>query len=271
MTFNSQNTLKDSLTALKQAVIPESYELIIVDNNSTDKSLEIVNMYFPEAKVIKNIMNLGFAKACNIGVRNASGDYILFYNPDLIIDPNSIGNLLKIFDEVDNVGAVTGRMRFNDNTFQPTCRKFPTKENIIFSRGSIFPSFLKKSNRYTLPDYDKVTEVDAVAGTFTMVKKEVFEKIGMFDKRFFMYMEDSDLCLRLNQAGYKNYFVPKAGGVHLWGKGSSTGKLKRSYYHHISIWKYFLKHYPNSFSLLFLPILLFLNFTLSYVFKRGLK
>lgn len=271
VTFNSQETLNESLISIKRADISKSYELIIVDNNSEDNSLEIIHSNFSEAKVMRNNKNLGFAKACNIGAKNASGEYLLFYNPDLIVDTKSIDSLLDIFDEAENVGAVTGRMRFPDNTFQPTCRNFPTKENVFFSRGSIFSWFVKSNNKYTLPDYDNVTDVDAVAGTYTMIRKEVFEKVGMFDERFFMYMEDTDLCFRLKQANYKNYFAPDAGGVHLWGKGSGAGRFKRSYYHHVSIWKYFLKHYPNIFSLLVLPILLILNFVLSFVFKRELK
>jgi GT2 family glycosyltransferase len=271
VTHNSQETLKESLTALCKSDNSECYEIIVVDNDSNDKSLDIVHDVFQDAKVIKNNNNLGFAKACNIGAKNALGEYLLFYNPDLMIDKNSISHLLDICEKTDNAGAVTGRMRFPDERFQPTCRKFPTKENIIYSRGSVFSFLNKNKNKYTLPDYDDNTEVDAVAGTFTMIKREIFEKVGMFDERYFMYMEDTDLCLRLNQAGYKNYFVSKAGGVHLWAKGSSTGRFIRSYYQHVSIWKYFLKQYPNSFSLLFLPILLLLNFMVGMIIKRENK
>ena len=95
---------------------------------------------------------------------------------------------------------------------------------MLFSRGSVLSRLAGKSHEYTLPDYEKTTPVPAVAGTLMLVKRKVFEAMGGFDKRFFMYMEDTDLCLRLEQAGYSNYFVPSAGGVHFVGEREPGGK-----------------------------------------------
>jgi len=95
-----------------------------------------------------------------------------------------------------------------------------------------------------------------------MIRRALFAEAGGFDKRFFMFMEDTDLSLRLCQLGYRNLFVPSAGGVHHWGKGSQAGRTRRVYYHHVSLWKYFLKHFPNGFSVVLLPLLLLVNFIL---------
>lgn len=270
VTFNSHASLTDSLTSLKQSDISGSLELIVVDNNSTDNSLQIAQEIFPDAVIIKNSSNVGFAAACNMGAETATGGFLLFYNPDLTVDPEAVSTLKQSLLELPDAGCVTGRMRFPDNSFQSTCRMFPTYRNIFFSRGSFLSRLGLKGEIYTLPDYDKTTEVPAVAGTLLMIKKELFDTIGRFDERFFMYMEDTDLSYCLVKAGYKNYYIPSAGGVHLWGKGSSGGRLIRAFYHHRSVWKYFLKHFPNPFTLLILPLLLLVNFIVgSLLTKRS--
>jgi GT2 family glycosyltransferase len=137
---------------------------------------------------------------------------------------------------------------------------------MIFSRGSalggLFSSPDSHADRYTLPDFRETTEVSAVAATMTMVRRALFVKAGGFDRRFFMFMEDTDLSLRLHQLGHRNLFTPSAGGVHHWGMGARAGRMQRTYYHHVSLWKYFLKHFPNGFSVMLLPLFLLANFLL---------
>ena len=118
------------------------------------------------------------------------------------------------------------------------------------------------TDSYTLGDCSETTEIPAVSATCLMVERDFFLSLGGFDERFFLFMEDTDLCLRIGQAGRKIYFVPEAGAVHRWGTGASVSLAKRSWHHHRSVWKYFLKHYPNGFSLFLLPALLFVNFIL---------
>lgn len=263
VTYNSLPSLSNSLSSLQKADTIDDCELIVIDNNSSDESVKTVKEYFPNAHIIQNKENIGFARACNQGASQAIGEFLLFYNPDLEIDKSAIASLIDFFQQNQQAGAVAGRMRFPDGSFQATCRKFPDMTNIFLSRGSMFSKFISTEKTYTLPDYETATEVDAVAGTFLAVRRSVFEEVSGFDERFFMYMEDTDFSLRVRQAGYKNYFLPQAGGVHLWGKGSSSGYVIRSYYHHLSVWKYYLKHFPGGFSIISLPILLCINFFLS--------
>jgi len=123
--------------------------------------------------------------------------------------------------------------------------------------------FFRGSDRYTLPDAAIPTEVPAVAGMLLFIRKDVFESVGRFDSGFFMFMEDTDLCKRLNMLGFSNYFLPQAGGVHEWGTGSSAGFFKRNWYHHRSVFRYFRKHRRGPETYLLLPVLLTLNFLLS--------
>lgn len=238
----------------------------MVDNASQDQSVAEIARLFPQARVVSNAVNVGFAQACNQGIEGAAGEYLLFLNPDVEIDADAIDVLLTELKAHPEAGLVSGRLRNPDGTFQATCRRFPTIGNIIFSRGSalggLFLSSESRRARYTLSDFTETTEVPAVAATMTMVRRALFMETGGFDKRFFMFMEDTDFSLRLHQLGHRNLFTPSAGGVHHWGKGARASRTRRAYYHHVSLWKYFLKHFPNGFSVMLLPLLLLANFLL---------
>ena len=259
VTYNSMPPLEDCLRSLKEGINGTSLEIVNVDNSSTDDSPEVVRKYFPDATIIRNDTNVGFGRACNIAAENASGDYLLFLNPDLRIDKDSIERLLAVCRERERVGTAVGRMRFPDGSFQATCRRLPGFNNMVFSRGSIFSRVANANGHYTLPDYDRVTAVPAAAGTMMMIRKKLFDEVGGFDSRFFMFMEDVDLCLRLGLLGYRNYFVPEAGAVQVWGKGSRAGKFRRNLHHHINVWRYFMKHHGNILTYTLLPFALALN------------
>jgi GT2 family glycosyltransferase len=257
------------------AVAEVSTEVIVVDNASTDNPAEVIAALFPAARTTVNERNIGFAAACNIGAKAAVEDYLLFLNPDVVIDPDAIERLLEAAEAHDRAGLVSGRLRFPSGSFQATSRRFPTIGNMIFSRGSAPARLFFKGDtaagRYTLPDAPETTPVPAVAATLALVRRELFERAGGFDERFFMFMEDTDLSLRLEQAGHVNLFVPAAGGVHRWGEGARVGRWRRLWHHHLSLWKYFLKHFPNGFSVLVLPVLLLVNLVLRALMPEPVK
>ena len=114
--------------------------------------------------------------------------------------------------------------------------------------------------RYTLGDSSEMVAVPAVAGSMMMVRREIFRSLGGFDERYFMYMEDTDLSRRMIDAGYVNLFVPSAGAVHHWGKGSTTGMVRRKWRHHKSVLKYFHKYHHGFVSWVIMPVLLLANF-----------
>ena len=260
ITYNSLPILERCIRSVKKACVASDCSFVVVDNASTDSSLETVSALIPEAHIIRNRANGGFAKACNQAAFVARSEYLLFVNPDLEIDSEAIPALRLLFSEKEKVGVVTGRLRYPDGRFQANCRQLPDRTNILFSRGSMLSRLFAGVGSYTAADYDTLCAVPAVAGTFMMIKRELFISIGGFDERFFMYMEDTDLCKRLLEAGYCNYFVPNAGAVHHWGQGSAMGRIRRSWMHHWSVWKYFLKHFPDGFSVVLLPLLLSGNF-----------
>lgn len=267
VTYNSVDTISASIEALKVSAVAKPYQLIVVDNGSTDGTIESLRQTAPEALVIENEKNIGFAAACNRGADRAPGANLLFLNPDARLDPDCITRLMKTLVNSPKAGFVVPRLRFPDGRFQASCRHLPTVGNMIFSRGSIFTKLFAHGGRsqtsYTLGDSQQTIAVPAVAGTVALIRRDLFLSFKGFDERFFLYMEDTDLCCRLGQSGFCNLFVPEAGAIHEWGKGSRAGSVVRKYYHHVSVWKYFLKHYPNGFSVFLLPPLLLLHFLIS--------
>jgi GT2 family glycosyltransferase len=263
VTYNSSDSVSSCLEALREEVKIAGGEIIIFDNKSTDNTVELVKSQFPDIRLYESDVNLGFGAANNAAAEMAEGQYLLFANPDMILDWGALRELVDSIEKLDDAGAVVARLHNTDGTFQPTCRNFPNFYNIFFSRGSVLnykglPSKARES--YTLGDFDEITEVPAASAACMLMKKKFFLEIGGFDKRFFLFMEDTDLSLRIRQAKKRVYFIPGANALHHWGKGSAVSLIKRSWYHHISVWKYYLKHYPNGFSLIVLPMALFINF-----------
>ncbi|MDH4157172.1 MAG: glycosyltransferase family 2 protein [candidate division Zixibacteria bacterium] len=269
VTHNSLPLLRDCLDHLKAATPDLDCEVVVVDNDSSDHSASVARHVFGDAVVLANNRNLGFAVACNQGAAAASGEYLLFLNPDLLIDSDAIRMLKAAITSTEKAGAVTGRLRFPDGVFQPNCRHFPTVSNLLFSRGSVFSRLLRRTSFYTLEDCAQARRVPAVAGTMLMVRSELFRALDGFDERFFMYMEDTDLCYRIDRAGYANYYVPDAGAVHLWAQGSRAGRVRRNRMHHLSVWKYFRKHRAGALSTYVLPIILPVNFILVTMFRSA--
>lgn len=262
VTHNSAPVLTGCLASLHLALKGIDSELVVVDNGSNDDSRRQTEQQFPNALVLVNEGNRGFAAACNQALEKTDGEFVLFLNPDVELDSGCLDGLRSVIENDQEAGAVVPRMRYADGGFQATCRRFPTIYNMLFSRGSILGKLLGSSDIYTLPDYPETTIVDAVAATVLMIRRSLMIRMSGFDERFFMYMEDTDLSLRLNSLGYRNYFVPTAGGVHDWGQGSNVGGVVRAGRHHLSVWRYFLKHMPNGFSLLVLPMILAANLLL---------
>ncbi|MBK7143173.1 MAG: glycosyltransferase family 2 protein [bacterium] len=276
VSYNSALPLIECLRSLPEAAPEIIQEIIIVDNGSTDEISTVVAKICPEAKLIKLEKNRGFAAGCNAGAAKARGTWLLFLNPDCILDPGSVRRLIAAMRQYRNVGLATMRLRNPDRSFQANCRNFPTVNNLLFSRGSVMGRLVweklsKKATVYTLPDYTDVTIVPAVSATAMGISRRLFQALKGFDERYFLYMEDTDLSYRVHLHKHQNIFVPQAGAVHGWGRGSTGGKIFRAWHHHQSVWKYFLKFQATGFALIILPAILMLNFLLVCLLpdKRG--
>lgn len=213
---------------------------IVVDNASRDNSVNLVNNQFPKIKIIKNNENLGFAEGNNIGIRyalNNEADYILLLNNDTIVDNNLVDGLLKAFSENEKAGIISPKIyfapgyEFHFNRYQKT-----DLGRIIWYAGGIidWKNVLGSHRGVDEVDngqYQKIVETDFATGCCMLIKREVFKKIGLLDKRYFLYFEDTDFCQRAKLAGYKIVYSPYSFLWHLnAGSAGGSGSKLQDYY-----------------------------------------
>lgn len=262
VTHNTQPVLTPFIRSLKTAVEQLTTQIIFVDNASADNTVELITDGFPQAKLIQNEMNHGFGRAVNQGAGLAYHEWLLLLNPDLELESDCIKTLIDRAARYDDLGLATGRITFPDGTFQSVCRNLPTPANLVFSRGFFFSRVTGQRASYTLADFEQDTPVPALAGTMMLVRRTVWEQLGGFDERFFMFMEDTDLSRKALEAGLTNRCIPSARAIHKWGEGSSIGRNLRRYYHHLSMWHYFRKYYSWLLAWTIVPCFLMVNFFL---------
>jgi len=230
--YNVKDLVDNCITSVYKASEGYNIEIFFVDNHSVDGSVKLISEKYPAVKIIPNKKNIGFAKANNIALKQATGKYILILNPDTVLEEGTFDKLIKFVEEEKNVGAVSSKLILKDGSLDSACRRsFPTLSAAIprmLGLSKIFPkSKLFAKYNLTYLDENEITEVDAICGAFMFIPKVVLDKVGLFDEEYFMYGEDIDLCFKIKKAGYKIFYYPKIITVHL--KGESTKKTKLSY------------------------------------------
>ena len=217
------------------------YEIIVLNNgcNKTGKFGAGASKTF--VRTIDSAENLGFARAANVAAASAENEFLLFANSDCKVDSNVIPRLTKFMLDNPDAAACSPRTVSPSGQTHSTIRRFPTHENIRASRGA----FIRRGDDYTLPADDSRKPVEAMAATFMMVRREYFRQVGGFDERFFMFVEDTDLCKKFQGIGKSVWYLGDIDVMHIWGASTSQHRLRMKYHHHLSIWKYFRKYYPN--------------------------
>lgn len=242
--------LEQCLRSVQAATAGMDHEVFVVDNHSTDGSVDYLQPLFPEVIFIANEDNPGFAKANNQAIRQAKGEYILILNPDTVIGEDSLRTLFYFMDEHPKAGAVGVKMLNGNGLFLPESkRSFPTPWVSfckLFGLSKLFPRS-RTFARYSLPylSPDKQHEVDVLAGAFILARHEALDKAGLLDEAFFMYGEDIDLSYRIKMAGYKNYYLPER-MLHYKGESTKHGDMKyiKAFYGAMLI--FYKKYYPRS-------------------------
>jgi GT2 family glycosyltransferase len=209
-----------------------SAEIIVVDNASNDNSKEIILDSFPEVTWISLKNNIGFGKACNVGAQNARGKYILFLNPDTLVSKNVLSVFIDFLEENTDIGIVGPKIIDQDGTFQMYSRRsFPKPFYsfvYLFGLSKIVPKNNKLFGRYNLTylNPEESCEVDAISGSCMFMRNSLFKKIGGFDKDFFMFGEDLDLCAQCKEAGYKVWYNADTQIIHFKGKSSAKNIIQ---------------------------------------------
>lgn len=235
----------------------QDFEIIIIDNNSTDGSADFLEQKYREAIIlIKNQINYGFGKACNQGLDIAKGEFTLFLNPDTIINPNTLKKCLDFANQTENLGLLGVRMIDDHGTFLAESKRGIPSPKASFFRLTGLHSLLANSkiaNAYYAPHVGEfeIGKVDVISGAFMLGETEKLKVLKGFDEDYFMYGEDVDLSFRSQLAGYDNYYLGSETIIHH--KGKSTDKLNKEYtnrfYGAMSI--FHKKHVKDSYSWLF--------------------
>lgn len=228
--YNVKELLEQCIRSIFTASSGLNIEVIVVDNNSFDGSLRYIQEKFPDDKRLKLIespVNLGFAKANNLGVKKAAGEFVLILNPDTILQEDTLQKTLKFYKDNPGTGAVTCKLILPNGKLDLACRRsFPTPSVAVYrilGLSKIFPkSRIFGKYNLTYLEENKTYEVDAIVGAFMLIKKSVYDEVNGFDEDYFMYGEDLDLCFRIKKAGYKIYYYPDTSIIHY--KGESTKK-----------------------------------------------
>ncbi len=248
--YNVKYFLEQCLCSVRAAIAGLEAEVFVVDNNSTDGSVEYLRPKFPEVRFIVNADNVGFAKANNQAISECHGEYVLLLNPDTVIGEESLRTLCYFMDEHPATGGVGVKMLNAHGMFLPESkRSFPSPWVSfckIFGLSKLFPQS-RTFSRYSLAylNKEKQHSVDVLAGAFMLLRHEALDKVGLLDEAFFMYGEDIDLSYRMVLGGYKNLYIPER-ILHYKGESTRQGDMKyvKAFYGAMLI--FFRKYYPQS-------------------------
>lgn len=230
--YNVEHFLEQCLLSVRKACEGIEAEVIVVDNDSVDGSVDMIKEKFHEVILIDNKDNRGFSKANNQGIRISKGDYVLLLNPDTVVEEETFKTCISFMDDHPSGGGLGVRMLDGKGHFLPESKRgLPTPDVAfykIFGLSSIFPKS-KRFGKYHLGylDEHETHEVEILSGAYMFLRKKALDEIGLLDEDYFMYGEDIDLSYRLIKGGYKNFYTPETRIIHY--KGESTKKTSINY------------------------------------------
>jgi GT2 family glycosyltransferase len=242
--WNAGDQLSHCLSSLYRLLLKDIFEAIVVDNGSTDgSSASCLN--FANVELLHAGQNLGFGKACNLGARDAQAKYLLFLNPDAAVFPKTLEKVLAYMQEPahSDVGICGVQLLDESGLVSRSCARFPTPWGFAahaFGVDKLFPTIGHFMAEWA---HDCTRDVDQVIGAFFMVRRELFESLGGFDERFFVYFEEVDFSCRARQAGWRSVYLADVKAFHAGGGTSNQVKARRLFYSLRSRLLYAFKHF----------------------------
>ncbi len=245
--WNTRQITCECLKSVYEQTKELSFEVIVVENGSSDSSVEMVKNEYPRVILIENQENRGFAAANNQGMAIAKGKYVLLLNSDTFILDDAIRKAVSLADDHPKAAVVGCRILNADMTMQQSCFMFPSLLNMVLSSSYLYKLFPRSKffgrERMSWWDRRDEREVDVVTGCFMLIRREAIEAIGMMDEQFFMYAEETDWCYRFKQAGWRILFTPEVEIVHLGGQSSQQVRNEMLIQVAVSILQFMRKHY----------------------------
>jgi GT2 family glycosyltransferase len=254
--YNVRQFLENALASIERALEGIDGEVFVVDNDSADGSADMVKAKFPRVCLIESSENAGFARANNIALRRARGEFILLINPDTVVQEDTFRVMLGFFRDVPDAGLAGCKILNPDGSFQLPCRRsFPTPWvafTKIFGLSTLFPKS-RIFGRYNLTylDEDETYRVEALGGAFMMVRREAYAKVGGLDESFFMYGEDLDWCYRIAKAGFGVYYVHATKIIHFKGESTKRSDIDEIRLFYQAMQLFVRKHFSKSRTVLF--------------------
>ena len=247
--YNVRLLLEECIKSVEKALDGIEGDIFVIDNNSSDGSVEYIRDRFPKVHIIANKENLGFARANNQAIRMTDAEYILLLNPDTVVYENTLRGCLDFMDANPEAGGVGVRMLTREGKVAPESRRAVPTPWVAFLK------MLGLTSRYYMSHlpWDKPGRIEVVSGAFCMLRHKALDQIGLLDEDFFMYGEDIDLSYRLLKGGWQNWYLPYD-IIHY--KGESTQKSSFRYVHvfYQAMLIFFRKHYSHLSFLISLPI-----------------
>lgn len=253
--WNTRQMLLNALASIYDYPPDFAFEVIVVDNNSADGSAEAVAIAYPQVKLVASKENTGYAKGNNIAIEQASGQYVLLLNPDVILPEGGLAKAIAFMETHKDAGALGVRLVHPDGRLQRSVRGFPTPLAVsyeLFGLSRVFPqNQIFGAYRMTWFQYDEIAEVDQPMGTFLLIRRETLEKVGLLDERFPIFFNEVDWCLRCKRAGWKIYFTPEIEVIHYGGASTVQVGAAMAWESRRGLLAFYGKHYRAP---LYLPL-----------------
>lgn len=227
VSWNCAAFIGDCLDSIASNGLQDSLEIIVVDNNSSDATCDLIRREFPSVNLIALTENLGFGRANNVGIESAQGEYVLVLNPDTVLRPNTLERCIEHLDQHPEVAVVGGELLNEDESLQAAYFPFPSLPYIFVFALGLGARYFEWWKRRVYKPLPTAQDVDWVSGTFMLVRKAAIDEVGAFDERFFFYVEETEWCYRMKKAGWRVHFLSDVRVLHLRGKSSEAYSSKR--------------------------------------------
>ncbi|MGQ9902208.1 MAG: glycosyltransferase family 2 protein [Fimbriimonadales bacterium] len=243
--WNTRELLRACLGSLYRYPPDVPFEVIVVDNASSDDSVAMVRAEFPQVVLIANAENGGYARGNNQALARAQGECLLLLNPDTEVFPDTLSRALSFLRAHPEAGAVGAKQLFPDGRVQASVRGFPTPANLLWEVSGLARLFPRWLGGYRMRGftYDRVAVVEQPMATFLMVRRAVVEQVGLMDEAFPLFFNDVDWCYRIVQAGWRIYFVPEVQILHHGGASTRQVRLSAIRESHRALEVFYRKHY----------------------------
>jgi hypothetical protein len=226
--WNDKTYMEPCLESLYKSEIDYTFEVIVVDNGSTDGSQEMIRHKFPQVKIIQNSKNLGLAKACNQGIEASNAPFILLFNNDTIVNGAAFNAMVKFMKETPDAGAVGGKLLNEDGTFQSGYGGFSSlwEEFLVALRIGeiIWDGYPLHGNS------DSVEQVGWMSSACLLLRREALNEVGLLDEEYFIYGDETDLQYRMKNTGWKAYYLPYATTIHFGGRSMDKWSRRKMIY-----------------------------------------